>query len=78
MFYHAGATPSYVLISTRHAIQKISLYDSSQTTLISGLPNVIALDYYYNMTSLGGDDSIVFWTDVVDDKIFKGTLFSNG
>ena len=78
VFPHPGATPPYVIISTRNAIQKVSVHDASQTTLISGLPNVIALDFAYNHNASDGDDSIVFWTDIVDDKIYKATLFYGG
>ena len=46
-------------------------------SLISGLRNTIALDYYFNHTTPSGDNSLVFWTDVVDDKIYKGTMISN-
>lgn len=41
--------------------------------LISSLKNTIALDFFH---SKEGD--VIFWTDVVDDKIYKGTLLSGG
>ncbi len=46
-------------------------------SLVSGLRNTIALDFYYNTSSPTGDGSMVFWTDVVDDKIYAGTMISN-
>lgn len=41
--------------------------------LISSLKNTIALDFFH---SEEGD--AIFWTDVVDDKIYKGTILSGG
>lgn len=41
--------------------------------LISSLKNTIALDFFH---SEEGD--AIFWTDVVDDKIYKGMLLSGG
>ena len=51
--------------------------EKSYVSLVSGLRNTIALDFYYNKSQPSGDGSLVFWTDVVDDKIYKGTLISN-
>ena len=77
-FFVAGQTPPAILLSTRTDIHKIDLLTSSQSRLVSGRPNVIALDYFYNHTSSNGDKSLVFWTDIVDDKIYKATLYANG
>ena len=49
----------------------------SYVSLVSGLRNTIALDFYFNHTDPLGDHSLIFWTDVVDDKIYKGTMISN-
>jgi hypothetical protein len=49
----------------------------SYVSLVSGLRNTIALDFYYNKSTGNGDGSWVFWTDVVDDKIYKGMMISN-
>ena len=78
IFSQTGSTPPYLLFSTRHEIQRLGVHTRGLNTLISGLPNTIALDYYYNHSSADGDGSLVFWTDVVDDKIYKGTLYGNG
>jgi hypothetical protein len=52
------------------------LQSETYVSLVSGLRNTIALDFYYNHSN-NGDNSIIFWTDVIDDKIYKGTLISN-
>lgn len=36
-----------------------------------GLRNTIALDFHLNQSSL-------YWTDVVEDKIYRGKLLENG
>jgi hypothetical protein len=62
-----------LIFSNRHEIRRVNLTDRNFMSLVSGLRNTIALDYYYNKT-----DSLVFWTDVVDDKIYKGSLLAEG
>ncbi|XP_050691158.1 prolow-density lipoprotein receptor-related protein 1-like isoform X1 [Eriocheir sinensis] len=68
-----SAIPS-IIFSNRHELLSISL-NSNQgmgvKALISSLNNTIALDFFH---SKEGD--AIFWTDVVDDKIYKGTLLS--
>uniref|UniRef100_A0A493T8W4 LDL receptor related protein 1 n=1 Tax=Anas platyrhynchos platyrhynchos TaxID=8840 RepID=A0A493T8W4_ANAPP len=39
--------------------------------LVPGLRNTIALDFHLNQSSL-------YWTDVVEDKIYRGKLLENG
>ncbi len=39
--------------------------------LVPGLRNTIALDFHLNESSL-------YWTDVVEDKIYRGKLSENG
>lgn len=39
--------------------------------LISGLQNTVAVDFYH---SPKGD--LIFWTDVVEDKIYRGYVIS--
>lgn len=41
-------------------------------TLIGGLKNTIGLDFYYS-----DSESYIFWTDVIDERIYKGTI-TNG
>ncbi|KAK7083495.1 Low-density lipoprotein receptor-related protein 1B, partial [Halocaridina rubra] len=65
------ATP-YLIFSNRHELRSISLKNGmGAKALISSLKNTIALDFYH-----ADDGDIVFWTDVVDDKIYKGTLLA--
>jgi len=42
-------------------------------SLISGLRNTIALDFYYK-----GGQPVLFWTDVMEDKIYSGKMVGNG
>ena len=37
--------------------------------LLSSLRNTVALDFYYTRA-----ETFLFWTDVVDDKIYRGVL----
>lgn len=39
--------------------------------LVPGLRNTIALDFHLNQSTL-------YWTDVVEDKIYRGKLSDNG
>lgn len=39
--------------------------------LVPGLRNTIALDFHLN-------ESTLYWTDVVEDKIYRGKLSENG
>lgn len=39
--------------------------------LVPGLRNTIALDFHLNQSTL-------YWTDVVEDKIYRGKLSENG
>ena len=62
--------PVYIIFSNRHEMRRVDLDKFNYASLVSGLRNTIALDFYYN-------ESWIFWTDVVDDKIFRGTILSN-
>jgi hypothetical protein len=63
-----GATP-YVLFSNRHELRGVDLRTMSVKALISSLKNTIALDFYHTP-----DANMIFWTDVIDDNIYKGIL----
>lgn len=39
--------------------------------LVPGLRNTIALDFHFNQ-------SLLYWTDVVEDKIYRGKLSETG
>lgn len=70
------ATP-ILMYSIRQEIKSFDL-DFGQNgknksrTLISGLKNTIALDLFYSDT-----EGYIFWTDVVDEKIYRGTIINN-
>lgn len=59
----------YVIFSNRHELRGVDLHTLSVKALISSLKNTIALDFYHK-----DDVDIIFWTDVIDDKIYRGTL----
>ena len=40
--------------------------------LLSSLKNTVALDFYYSK-----NETLIFWTDVVDDKIYRGSLIND-
>ncbi|XP_052130857.1 prolow-density lipoprotein receptor-related protein 1 isoform X2 [Frankliniella occidentalis] len=62
------ATP-YVIFSNRHELRGVDLHSHSSKALISSLKNTIALDFYH-----AKKEDKIFWTDVIDDKIYCGTL----
>lgn len=64
------ATP-YVIFSNRHELRSVDLNTMSLRALITGLKNTIALDFFH---SDSGD--MLYWTDVVDDKIYRGSVIS--
>lgn len=49
----------------------IDLITRDVKSLISSLKNTVTLDFYH---SNDGTADTLYWTDVMDDKIFKGTL----
>lgn len=58
-----------VIFSNRHELRGVDLKNLNVKALISSLKNTIALDFYYK-----DNTSMIFWTDVIDDKIYRGTL----
>ncbi|KAI9558491.1 hypothetical protein GHT06_015278 [Daphnia sinensis] len=62
------STP-YIIFSNRHELRGIDLHTHNVKALISSLKNTIALDFYHS-----AEADVIFWTDVVDDKIYRGTL----
>ncbi|KAF7273554.1 hypothetical protein GWI33_013751, partial [Rhynchophorus ferrugineus] len=58
---------SYVTFSNRNELRSIDLRSFSQKVLMPNLKNTIALDFYHS----NGSD-MLFWTDVLDDKIYRG------
>lgn len=45
----------------------------STRVLTGGLKNTIALDFYHH-----NGTNIIYWTDVLDDKIFKAVVDDTG
>ncbi|KAL8579462.1 hypothetical protein ACOMHN_026827 [Nucella lapillus] len=62
--------PVMVIFSRRHEIRQLDMKDMSAVSLVSGLRNTIALDFLW-------EKKYLFWTDVGDDKIYRGTIMSN-
>ncbi|CAL1537092.1 unnamed protein product [Lymnaea stagnalis] len=62
--------PVYIIFANRHEIRRLNTHDKSMTHLVSNLQNAIALDFHYNQ-------SLVFWTDVSNDKIYRGEINAN-
>uniref|UniRef100_A0A8C6YMZ9 EGF-like domain-containing protein n=1 Tax=Nothoprocta perdicaria TaxID=30464 RepID=A0A8C6YMZ9_NOTPE len=58
----------FIIFSNRHEIRRIDLQRGDYSVLVPGLRNTIALDFHLNQSSL-------YWTDVVEDKIYRGKLF---
>uniref|UniRef100_H3BGS9 Prolow-density lipoprotein receptor-related protein 1 n=1 Tax=Latimeria chalumnae TaxID=7897 RepID=H3BGS9_LATCH len=61
----------FIIFSNRHEIRRIDLQKGDYSVLVPGLRNTIALDFHLNQSSL-------YWTDVVEDKIYRGKLSENG
>ena len=66
----SGEDPAYLIFSNRHEMRRLDIAKEDYVSLVSGLPNTIALDFHY-------EKKMLFWTDVVDDQISRGTMISN-
>lgn len=55
----------YLIFFNRYEMRSVDLFNYNYVVLVSGLYNIVVLDFYYNK-------SFIFWIDVVDDKIFRG------
>ncbi|KAL1115245.1 hypothetical protein AAG570_007276, partial [Ranatra chinensis] len=64
-----GSTP-YVIFSNRHELRAIDLTNFEAKALIMSLKNTVALDFHH----VPGKGDTIYWTDVIDDKIYKGTI----
>jgi integrin beta 2 len=60
-----------VIFSNRHELRGVDLQTFNVKALISSLKTTIALDFYYQEDS---NTVAIYWTDVIDDKIYRGTL----
>lgn len=61
-----------IIFSNKHELRRIDLVTRDVKSLISSLRNTVMLDFYH---AKDGTDTL-YWTDVLDDKIFKGTMIS--
>ncbi|CAB1347080.1 unnamed protein product, partial [Coregonus sp. 'balchen'] len=62
---------AFIIFSIRHEIRRIDLHKRDYSLLVPGLRNTIALDFHFN-------HSLLYWTDVVEDKIYRGRLSDSG
>ncbi|XP_028834761.1 low-density lipoprotein receptor-related protein 1B-like isoform X2 [Denticeps clupeoides] len=62
---------AFIIFSIRHEIRRIDLHKRDYNLLVPGLRNTIALDFHFNQ-------SLLYWTDVVEDKIYRGKLSDAG
>ncbi|XP_078324342.1 low-density lipoprotein receptor-related protein 1-like isoform X2 [Crassostrea virginica] len=62
--------PVFLIFSNRHEMRSVDLSNHNYAALVSGLHNTVALDFYF-------EKKYIFWTDVADDKIFRGKLQGN-
>lgn len=59
-----------IIFSNKHELRGIDLVTRNVKSLISHLKNTVTLDFYH---AKDGTDTL-YWTDVMDDKIFKGKI----
>ncbi|XP_027843018.2 low-density lipoprotein receptor-related protein 1 [Aphis gossypii] len=59
-----------IIFSNKHELRGIDLVTRNVKSLISSLKNTVTLDFYH---ANDGIDTL-YWTDVADDKIFKGKI----
>ena len=57
----------------RSEVRSIDLRSGMARPLLSGLKNAVAIDFLLGDSDEPGSDS-VFWADVQDDKIYRGSL----
>ncbi|XP_048876028.1 low-density lipoprotein receptor-related protein 1B-like isoform X1 [Brienomyrus brachyistius] len=62
---------AFIIFSIRHEIRRIDLHKRDYSLLVPGLRNTIALDFHFN-------HGLLYWTDVVEDKIYRGKLSDSG
>ncbi|XP_040330903.1 low-density lipoprotein receptor-related protein 1B isoform X2 [Herpailurus yagouaroundi] len=62
---------AFIIFSIRHEIRRIDLHKRDYSLLVPGLRNTIALDFHFNQ-------SLLYWTDVVEDRIYRGKLSESG
>lgn len=71
LFIFTDPFKPFIIFSNRHEIRRIDLNKGEFSVLVPGLRNTIALDFHLSQSAL-------YWTDVVEDKIYRGKLSENG
>ncbi|GBP36075.1 Low-density lipoprotein receptor-related protein 1 [Eumeta japonica] len=61
--------PPLLVFSNRHELCALELPTLTSRALVSSLKNTIAVDWYRDNDTLH-----LYWTDVIDDKIYRGTV----
>ncbi|XP_021325253.1 low-density lipoprotein receptor-related protein 1B isoform X1 [Danio rerio] len=69
--YSTDPFEAFIIFSIRHEIRRINLHKGDYSLLVPGLRNTIALDFHFSQ-------SLLYWTDVVEDKIYRGKLSEGG
>merc|ERR1712008_307827 len=65
-------SPAYAIYSSRNELRLINIRNFLIRPLLTNLKNTVALDFYYPR-----EKTFIFWTDVVDDKIYRGRLLED-
>ena len=65
--------PPLLIFTTRSEVRSVDLRSGMARPLLSGLKNAVAIDFLIGDSGEPGSDS-VFWADVQDDKIYRGSL----
>lgn len=71
----ADESTPLLIFSNRHEVRAVELPALTARALISSLKNTIALDWRREPTSGAVQ---LYWTDVVDDNIYRGVIVGNG
>lgn len=70
IFILLDVTLPQIIFSNKHELRGIDLVTRDVKSLVSSLKNTVTLDFYH---AKDGTD-MLYWADVMDDKIFRGTL----
>lgn len=65
-------SPAYAIYSSRNELRLVNVRNGLNRPLLANLKNTVALDFYYTRHK-----TFIYWTDVVDDKIYRGTLLED-
>lgn len=64
--------PPFVIFSNREEIRGVDLRTLAVKSFYASLRNTIAIDFLLDNNTMQ-----IFWTDVIDDKIYRGTLIGD-